>query len=80
MAPCNMENQRVSLLQIKTLDSGKGNRSFCHWIVQRGAPSVLVPTVLERYVDGQACRSYTLLSKISGEDLNEAWIKLEEEK
>lgn len=32
-----------------------------------------MPTVLEHYVDPQAGRSYTSLSRVPAEDLNEVW-------
>lgn len=42
-------------------------------LVQKKAPTVPVPTILEHYVDKTACRSYILLSNIPGINLNEAW-------
>lgn len=41
--------------------------------VQKHAPKVPVPTVLEHYVDTTVNRSFLLTSSIPGEDLNEAW-------
>lgn len=41
--------------------------------VQKNAPSVPVPTVLEYYVDEMVYRSYTLLLSVSGVDLNVTW-------
>lgn len=37
---------------------------------------MLVPRVLEHYLNPQAGRSYTLLSNVAGEDLNNAWENL----
>lgn len=47
--------------------------------VQEKAPEVLVPRVLEHYVDVTAHRSYLLISSIPGEDLNEAWKTLNDD-
>ncbi len=44
--------------------------------VQKKAPEVPVPSVLEPYVDETAHRSFLLISSIPGEDLNEAWKRL----
>ncbi len=41
---------------------------------------MLVPTVLEHYVDETARRSYKLLLSVPGEDLNEARQTLKEQK
>lgn len=47
--------------------------------VQKNAPTVPVPTLLEHYVDETVSRSYTLVSSVSGADLNEAWRTLNDQ-
>lgn len=46
--------------------------------VQKNAPSVPVPIVLEHYVNKIAYRSYLLTSNIPGTDLNDAWKTFED--